>query len=250
MHSTVEIDDDSRELLNGMLAYRARNRLTLEECLQHKWIDGQKVHTPSELQSVLWEKHKESRNKRRLDKRKMRQLENSPMKRTMDIYHCPKNIREEASSSSIYSVHNRIKDISSFVAKLPSVKTFIPSLLTFFAPKGQLTKAYDAAFNVFNIAFKGKSRTIFNPQNPWEVETTVKVSDGVSEQEFLVALHICEIEGTERVAFKFRRCLGDSITFARIWTEVEQCLINLAGNIFFDALDEKSIPEDESKKDY
>merc|ERR1719474_1920390 len=124
----------------------------------------------------------------------MRQLENSHKKRMMDSYNCPRNIREEACSLSTYSVHNRIKDISSFVAKLPSVKTFVQTFLTFFAPKAQLTEAYDAAFNVFNIAFKGKSRTTFNPENPWEVETIVKVSDGVSEQEYLVALHICEIE--------------------------------------------------------
>jgi len=250
IHGTVNIDDDSRELLNGMLTYRPKSRLTLQECLEHKWVVGHKVHSAKELKSALLEKHKESRRQRRLDKKKMRHLENSAKKRTRNIYNFPKNVREEASSSSMYSVSNKVKDVSTFMIKLPSVKTFVPTFLTFFAWKKQLTEAYDAAFNVFNIAFKGKSRTTFRPNNPWEVKTIVKVSDGVSEQEFLVALYVCQIEGTEIVAFKFRRCLGDSITFARIWNATEECLMYYAGSIFFDSFDEKAIPQEESKKDY
>jgi len=223
-HSTVKIDDDSRELLNGMLTYRPKRRLTLQECLNHKWVVGQKVHSPSELKSVVVEKHRESRRQRRSDKKKMRQLNNSVKK--------PK------------------RRGSSFMVKIPSVKTFVPSLLTFFAWKAQLAEAYDAALNVFNIAFKGKSRTTINSQKPWEVKTTIKVSDGVSEQQFIVVLSVCEIEGTEKVAFKFQRCLGDSLDFARIWNAAEEYLMNYTEGIFFDSLDEKSIPLEESKKDY
>jgi len=250
IHSKVKIDDESRDLLNGMLTYRPNRRLTLQECLQHKWVVGQKVHSPSELKSVLVEKFKESRRQRRLDRKKMRQLDDSVKKRKRDISKFQRDVRPEAFSSSKYPVSNRVKDVPSFMVELPSVKTFVPTFLTFFAWKSQLTEAYYAALNVFNIAFKGKSRTTFNSRNPWEVKTIVKVSDGVSVQEFSVLLYVCEIEGSEIVAFKFKRCLGDSIAFARIWKAAEECLMYYSDHIFFDALDEKSIPQEESKQDY
>jgi len=247
-HSTVKLEEESKELLNGMLAYRPKNRLTLQECLEHKWVAGQKVHTASELKSVLVEKYKEVRRVRVLDKKKMRQLDNSVKKPRRNIYKYPIHAGPEASFWSLYPTCYR--DLSTLMVKLPRVKSFVPTFLTFFAKKTQLVEAYDVAFNVFNIAFKGKSRTTFNSQNPWEVKTTVKVSDGVYVQEFSVTLHVSEIEGTGTVAFKYQRCLGDSLAFARIWNEAEQCLTYYSESIFFDPFDEKSIPLEESKRDY
>jgi len=63
-----------------------------------------------------------------------------------------------------------------------------------------------------------------------------------------VALYVREIEGTGIVAFKYQRCLGDSIAFARIWNEAEQCLTYYSERIFFDPFDEKSLLLEESKR--
>jgi len=239
-HSTVEIEDDIKELLNGMLAYRPRNRLTLEECFQHKWVAGQKVHNAVDLIGAVKEKHLQTRLKRRMDKRKMRQLENS-IKR--EICGCKSHTH-----LSRYPGCTEITDMASFGLKIPVVKDFVPNLLTFFSRKSQLNEAYNAAFNVFNVALQGKSKTTFNAENPWEIKTLIKVID-VSEQDFSVLLNVCEIEGTEIVGFKFKRCLGDSLAFARIWLEVEECLLTFAETIFFDPFEEISRPMEENKID-
>jgi len=131
----------------------------------------------------------------------------------------------------------------------PETKKFVPSLLTFFAHTSQLNEAYNAAVNIFNDAFAGKSRTILNAENPWEVETLVKVSDGVYDQEFSVMFYVCEIDGTDMVSFKFRRCMGDSIAFARIWDAAEDFLLTHYQNIFLDALNENSKSSEEIKID-
>jgi len=245
-HSNVKIDDDCRELLNGMLAYRPKNRLTVQECLEHKWVVGQKVHTANELKSVMIEKYHESRRVLVLDKKKMLRLHNSVKKPRRNIYKSPMNAGAYPSFWSLNPTCYR--DLSYFMAKLPCVKTFVPTFLTFFAKKSKLIEAYDIAFNVFNIAFSGKSRTTFNSQNPWEVKTIVKVSDGDYEQEFAVRLYVREIECEGIVAFNYQRCHGDSIAFARIWNEAEQCLIYFAESIFFDPFHEKSVSFGENEK--
>jgi len=163
-HSTVKIDKDAKELLSGMLAYRPKNRLTLQECLEHNWVVGQKIHTASELKSVLIEKYKKSRRGRVLDRKKMLQLYNRVKKPRRNISKYPVREGPEASFWSLYPTCYR--DLSTFMVKLPCVKNCVPTFLTFFAKKAKLIEAYGVAFNVFNIAFMGKSRTIFNSHNP------------------------------------------------------------------------------------
>lgn len=249
IHNSVKLDDDSKELLNGMLAYRPQRRLTLQECLKHKWVAGRKVHTTTDLMGVLKERHAATRKLRRMDRKKMRLLENSVTKKKVrQNSQTKKKVRKVSLDLEEIESSNTL-DVSRFVVKLPRIKNFVPSLLTFFAHASQLNEAYNAAVKVFNDAFAGKSRTILNPQNPWEVETLVKVSDGVYDQEFSVMFYVCEIEGTDMVSFKFRRCMGDSIAFARIWDAAEDFLLTHYPNIFFDALDENSKSSEEIKID-
>jgi len=249
IHNTVKLDDDSKELLNGMLAYRPQRRFTLQECLNHKWVAGRKVHTTIDLIGVVREKHAATRKKRRTDKKKMRQLDNSVTKKKVR-HNSITNRKVRKVSLELEDVDSSHSvDVSKFVVKLPSIKKFVPSLLTFFAHTSQLNEAYNAAVNIFNDAFAGKSRTILNAENPWEVETLVKVSDGVYDQEFSVMFYVCEIDGTDMVSFKFRRCMGDSIAFGRIWDAAEDYLLTHYQNIFFDSLDGNSKSIEEIKID-
>jgi len=240
IHKTVELDDDSRELLTGMLQYRPQRRLTLQECLEHKWVAGRKVHTTRDLIAVVKEKHVATRKKRRMDKKKMQHLQNSVTRKKGRRDSGKRRQKRQCSPSW---------DVSIFKVKLPKTKNFVPSLLTFFAHTSQLNEAYNAAVNVFNEAFDEKSQTVFDEKNPWEVKTLVEVSDGVYNIGFSVMLYVCEIEGTDMVAFKFRRCLGDSIAFARIWDAAEEYLLTHYQDIFLDALDEDSKPTEEIKFD-
>jgi len=139
--------------------------------------------------------------------------------------------------------------VSSSKRTLPVVENFVPNLLTFFAWKFQLHEAYDAAANVFNVVFEGKSHTVNSPSNPWDVRTFIKVSNGVSEEEFAVSLSIREIKETGIVAFKYNRFVGDSISFSRIWDAAEECLMSYSQNLFFDTLDEQIMMEEEDNKE-
>jgi len=65
MHNRAKIDDDCKDLLTGMLAYRARQRLTLEECLNHKWVAERKTHNLEELAALVNEKRWQTRRRRR-----------------------------------------------------------------------------------------------------------------------------------------------------------------------------------------
>jgi len=136
-----------------MLAYRAKNRLTLDECLRHKWVVNHATFNVSELRAAIKAKHKQTRSLRRKDKRKMQKLEQSVKQRKERkkriISQCP--------------IKNTPKE---FQRQLPSVDNFVPNLLTFYIRKESLNEAYDAAVNVFRVAFEGKSQTNFMSGNP------------------------------------------------------------------------------------
>jgi len=165
-HKKVKIDPDCKDLLSGMLAYRAKNRLTLDECLTHKWVAKRPILNAAQLRAVVKKKHKEVRRLRRNDTTK--QMENSVKQRKKRII------------CKCLTMENSIE--------LPVVENLVPTLLTFFAQKWSLHEAYNAAVNVFRAALKGNSQTSSHPGNPWNVRTLVKVSNGESEQQFAVAL--------------------------------------------------------------
>jgi len=221
-HKNIKLDPDCKDLLSGMLAYRPKNRLTLDECLNHKWVAKRPVLDASQLADVVKKKHQEVRRLRRNDASK--QMETSIKYRKKRII------------SNCLSMEN-LKEFSFCNGmKLPVVENFVPTLLTFFAQKGSLHEAYDAAVNAFRTALKDNCHTNSNSGNPWNVTTRVKVSNGEFEEEFTVTLYIREIKGSGIVAFMFKRIQGDPMAFGRIWDEVEGCLLKLSGRLFFDDL--------------
>jgi len=248
MHSRAKIDYDCKDLLTGMLAYRARERLTLDECLNHKWLAGRKTHNPLELAALVKEKHKQTRRRRRQNWKKMQDLEKSLKQRKRILCNLRRWENAQVFRKSRCFCCNCSRDESSSKRMLPVVENFVPNLLTFFAWNFQLHEAYDAAVNVFNVALEGKSHTVNSPGNAWDVTTFIKVSNGVSEEEFAVSLSICEIKETGIVAFKYNRFLGDSISFARIWDAAEECLMSYSQGLFFDSLDELIMMEEENKE--
>jgi len=159
-----------------MLAYRAKNRLSLNECLNHKWVAKRPVLNASQLAAVLKKKHQKVRRLRRNDTSKQMETSIKYKKRIIskDLF------MEKDIQGCCCSFCNGLN--------LPVVENFVPTMLTFFAQKSSLHEAYDAAVNVFRTAFKGNSRTKTNSENPWDVKTLVRVSDGESEEQFTVSL--------------------------------------------------------------
>jgi len=226
-HHNAKIDADCKALLTGMFAYRAKNRLTLGGCLEHKWVNNREIHSGKDLEALVKKKHQATGMLRRKDKDKMQDMENSVKQRKKrEICQCltKKNSGEFQNS--------RCRICNGF--ELPVSENFVPTLLTFFAPKKYLHQAYNVAANIFSLAFKGKSQTNFSSGNPWNVRTIVKVHNGESEQKFTVALYIRLIGRSEVVAFQFKRLQGDSIGFGRIWNAVEEHLLKYSGSIICD----------------
>jgi len=240
-HPKAKLDADCKELITGMLAYEPKLRLTLDECINHMWVEGRKIHSPQQLVSAVQGKQRVARRQRRRDKKRM---QDSSVKVHKKIVNNTKNDDDAKVSPSV----SIAKELSKSVG-LPTSENFAQSLLTFFAPKSLLNEAYVAAVNVFWVAFKGKSQTVISEINPWNVETHLKVSNGVFEQDFSVGLYIREVKGTNIIAFQFRRLKGDSIAFARIWDTIEQCLMRNSGNIFLDHMDNYAKPIEENKQD-
>jgi len=155
-----------------MLAYRPKNRLSLDDCLNHKWVAKRPVLNPSQLVDVLKKKHQKVRRLRRNDTSKQMETSIKYKKRTSTE-------KKEFHGCSCSSCNG---------LNLPVVENFVQTMLTFFAQKSSLHEAYDAAVNVFRTAFKGYSHTRTNSGNPWDVTTIVRVSDGESEDQFRVSL--------------------------------------------------------------
>jgi len=169
-HKRVKVAPDCKDLLSGMLAYRAKNRLTLDEVLNHKWVAKRPILNESQLEKAVRKKHKEARRLRRNDTAKIQKLEDSVKQRKKRII----------SNLAFHNLNNGFE--------LPVVENLVPTLLTFFAKKRYLHEAYEAAVNVFREALKGNSQTISSKETPWNVRTLVKVSNGESEQKFVVVL--------------------------------------------------------------
>jgi len=159
-HSGVKLDKASKQLITGMLAYRGRERLTLEECLQHKWVAGQKVHNPKELFAIVKEKHKLSRSLRSKDEKRVEETSVKIRKRRVI------NMCLEKDIAKPYPYISSSEELSIFQVTLPVVENFPSSLLTFFASKSFLKEAYVAAVNIFRIAFNDKSQTTISKRGP------------------------------------------------------------------------------------
>lgn len=76
----------------------------------------------------------------------------------------------------------------------------------------------------------------------------VNLSNGKSEEQFVVNIYICEVQGSDIVAFKFKRLQGDPVAFGRIWHSVEECLIKFSGGLFYDNLNKSLKTAFEIKK--
>lgn len=119
MHLRAKIDADCQDLLTGMFSYRARDRLTLDDCLKHKWVFKREIHTKAELEAEVKKKHKQARLLRRKDNRKIKYLKDSVLTKKRKIINCP-------------TINNGLRCRISNTFCVPVVKNFVPTLLTFF----------------------------------------------------------------------------------------------------------------------
>ncbi|ETO31968.1 CMGC family protein kinase [Reticulomyxa filosa] len=87
LHSGCQIsnDQDVKDLLQQMLAYNPKNRITITDIKRHKWFNG-KYLEGKDLVKVLRGRYRQMEQKRRKDAKKLKDMQNS-LTRTIEGLH-------------------------------------------------------------------------------------------------------------------------------------------------------------------
>jgi len=210
-HKGCGVDKHCKYLLGRMMAYKAHDRPTLDQVLNHPWVCGEKaiVHEPKELQRVLRNRHKETRRRRRRDKKKMTDMQDS--------------IKKQKQKSSRPVVRGL------YISQLPPCPAIAPedhvrSLKSFTTKAEHLEEAYWMAKNIFDIAFMNQTNQTYTHESddPWTLTTAIKVkSDQGNNYEYIVQIRILELEGLGKYSFTFSRLQGDPLSFRKMWSQIE-----------------------------
>jgi len=163
-----------------------------------------KVHTPQELKKVLRIRYRNTRSRRRRDKKKMKEMQNSVKKRALQVQ----------------------VDFKEF-PRCPAVSLmeYKPTWMSFITKAKHLPEAYWLAKNVCNLAFGNKTCTSIET-DPWIFTKVINASfykDIISE--YLLQVRIAELEGLEKYSFTFKLIHGDPLGFRRIWARIETLLL-------------------------
>jgi len=236
-HKGCGVDKHCKYLLGRMMAYRASDRPTLEQVLNHPWVMGQdaKVHTPKELRKVLKSKHKEARKRRRRDKKKMTEMQNSI-----------KQQREKIKRSG--------NDIS--ISELPpcpkvNPQEYVRTLMSFTTTSKHLTEAYWLAMNVFDRAFMAFTSIL---PDRWTATSAINLkSNQGTSYEYIVQISIVELEGLDKYSFTFARLKGDPMRFQKIWEQVESHMLAIrsddGNHLVFQDYEEDNDSDQDSEED-
>jgi len=222
-HKGCGVDKTCKYLLGRMMAYRAHDRPTLEQVLNHPWVVGKdaKTHSPRELRRVLKTKHRETRKRRRRDKNKMTEMQIS--------------IKQQRQNGTKRRNGPQEQD-DIVISELPPVpveppcpvvnpQDYVRTWMSFTAASKHLKEAYWLAMNVFNIAFKNQAFTSKSP-DPWTVTSAVSLkSEKGNSYEYLVQIRIVELEGLGKYCFTFARLKGDPLNFQKIWLQIENHIL-------------------------
>jgi len=210
-HKGCGVDDkDCRDLLSSMMAYRAYNRPSIDEILKHPWVNGEKakVYNPRELKKELRERHRNTRMRRRRDKKKMKDMQHSIKKR---------NLVESTDMSKFLPCPYK-----------KTVQEYEPTFMSFIAEEEHLPQAYWMVKNVCDFALDGKPFTT-EETDPWRFVVAIQEAmENENIREYLIQVSIIELVGLQslkKYSFTFKRIQGDPLGFKRIWEHIETLLL-------------------------
>jgi len=201
-------DPECQDLLSKMMAYRAYKRPNIDEILEHPWVAGSKakVYDPKELRSVLREKHRSARSRRRRDKKKMTEMRNSVKKRAFKL------------------LSNKLDHAEIPPCPMVTVEEYVPTFMSFFTKLEHLQEAYSLARNIFDLAFESKALTT---SEGWTFTTAIRAcDDSENSLDYLVQTCIVGLKGLKWFSFTFKRLQGDPLGFGKIWTRIEALLLS------------------------
>jgi len=210
-HKGCGVDDHCKYLLGRMMAYRATDRPTLEQVLNHPWVAGEnaRVHSPIELARVLKSRHRDTRRRRRCDRKKMSEMQDS--------------IKKQKGINGINKPKRSVLPPCPVVAP----EDWVPTSMSFTTKSDHLEDAYWLARNVFDIAFRNQPLTTESP-DPWTLITAIKLkNEQGNNYEYLVQIRIVELLGLGKYCFQFSRLKGDPLRFRSIWSEIEAYFLSM-----------------------
>jgi len=213
-HKGCGVDDpECRDLLGKMMAYKAKNRPSIEEILIHPWVAGAKakVYEPRELRRVLRERHRSTRTRRRRDKKKMYEMQNSIKKPTGQVRS---------------GVAQNIEFPTNIQPPFVAVEDYVPTFMSFIVKEEDLKDAYWEAWNIFDLVLKGKTFTT-EGVNHWSFTTAITAYDGnQNSHQYVIQTSIVGLKGLKQFSFTFKRVQGDPLGFRKIWIQIEQALLS------------------------
>lgn len=101
-HEGCGISDDCKSLLEGMLAYKPKQRFTLEKIKTHKWYNGP-VHSKKDLKTKLRERHRACMDRRKKDANKQREMVHS-VKRDIPGEYADIAVKPELAEPGMFNV--------------------------------------------------------------------------------------------------------------------------------------------------
>lgn len=131
------------------------------------------------------------------------------MSRKRTITECP--IEENANELSSFPCSSPVQNVSRFKIKLPVRDNVGSSLLDLNTKNMHFNQADNAAVNDFCLALKGKSHTSFSSGHPWNVQTLVRLSDGLRKN-FLLLYMSARLKQLQWLRSNLSVC-GETVSF-------------------------------------
>jgi len=220
LHKGCGVRADARELITQMFSYQASDRITLENILESKFVMG-KTHSPKELYKVLKKRHRETSKRRKKDKRKMREMENSiKKKRTKDLFDewanqlsgglkCPMKKFEVRQSlmTKRWVVRPKYSEQAMSEGDQKDERSFVPR---------EVVEAYIVVMQALEC--KGMSVIhLAAKDNPWDLICT---ASDIDRSKYRINLTINHDEHGVYY-FNFKRIGGNALRFHKFWKSVE-----------------------------
>lgn len=101
-HDGCGISDGCKSLLEGMLCYKSKNRLTIANIMDHKWYKGS-VWSKKELKAKLRQRHRDCMVRRKQDANKQREMVHS-VKRDIPAEHTELTAKPEIGEPRSFNV--------------------------------------------------------------------------------------------------------------------------------------------------
>jgi len=217
-HKGCGVPVKCQSLIEGMLAYKPKNRITIEDIKEHEWFKGP-VYNKDELKEILRSKHAEMRYKRLRDKNKMSELNNSvKVKRSLEekvVQHYQSIWGESPPTSEFYSLMEGLS-----LPKLQKDETT------------GLTRQVNPVRKFLQVCESLKASAL---QCSVELEkepgflAMVTLNAIINKQTYKFEMQVSMVDAGDEYVFGFRRFTGEVLIWHKVFKAVETYLLAQRG---------------------